>query len=74
LGDVGAPAGVAGGFVEAGDEALFAEDVEPLSLDGRGSVGAAGVVGGGGEVLALLILHVFSASVASSHPPAAGVP
>ena len=43
-GEVGAPARFARGFVEAGDETLFAEDVEPLALDGRWGIGAAGIV------------------------------
>lgn len=46
VGEVGGPAKFAGGLVPAGGEALFAEGVEPLSLnDGRG-VGASGVVFG----------------------------
>lgn len=45
-GEVGPPAGFAGGFIEAGDEALLADDVEPLPLDGGWGVGAAGIVDG----------------------------
>lgn len=63
--------GIIGGTPATSFPSTLIGPINPLSAT---AADAAEVVGGGDKVLALFIQHVFSASVASSHPPAAGVP